>query len=238
MMKILTMELENFRQFYGTQTIKFAAEDENITSIFGENGKGKTGIFRALMFALHSATHIQQDNPAEPIHLVNLRLLEKQQGTMCTAKVTIRFEHNDQEYEIMRTVAGMKRGNRIQERNGTVKLYEMDTDGNYSPTPIEDPKEVQNKMNQILDEEIKDFFLFDGEKIDTLAKTNEQVKREVKTAIFNLLQIDHVEEASALLGQLRTNEQRSVIQNTVDVNAQGKQDEIDQTKEQMKQLEE
>lgn len=238
MMKILTMELENFRQFYGNQTIEFAAEDENITIIFGENGKGKTGIFRALMFALYNATHIQQDNPAEKIHLVNLRLLDEQQGTVCTAKVTVRFEHNGKQYDIMRSVASMKRGNRIQERSGDVTFYEMDQDGNYSPTPIEDPQEVQSKMNQILDEEIKDFFLFDGEKIDTLAKTNEQVKREVKTAIFKLLQIDHVEEASALLNQLRTSEQRSVIKNTVDVNAQGKQEEIDQTKEKIEQLEE
>ena len=47
-------------------------------------------------------------------------------------------------------------------------------------------------MNEILDEEIKDFFLFDGEKIDTLAKTNDTVKREVRTAIFKLLQINAI----------------------------------------------
>ena len=47
-MKLLSIELLNFRQFYGKQKIEFANGDKNITIIFGENGKGKTGIFRAL----------------------------------------------------------------------------------------------------------------------------------------------------------------------------------------------
>ena len=176
-MKLLSMELENFRQYYGKQTIEFAAADNNITIIFGENGKGKTGIFRALMFALYNATHIQQDNPNEKIHLVNLRLLEENQGTVCKARVTVLFEHKDKKYEITRTIAGAKRGQNIQERDGEVKLYTIDEDGNYSPEPVTDRLAVKNIMNQILDEDIKDFFLFDGEKIDTLAKTNAEVKK-------------------------------------------------------------
>ena len=36
-------------------------------------------------------------------------------------------------------------------------------------------------MNDILHESIKDFFLFDAEKIETLTKTDAKVKEEVKT---------------------------------------------------------
>mgnify|MGYP001217435133 CR=1 FL=1 len=234
-MKLLSMELENFRQYYGKQTIEFAAADNNITIIFGENGKGKTGIFRALMFALYNATHIQQDNPNEKIHLVNLRLLEENQGTVCKARVTVLFEHKDRKYEITRTIAGAKRGQNIQERDGEVKLYTIDEDGNYSPEPVTDRLAVKNIMNQILDEDIKDFFLFDGEKIDTLAKTNAEVKKEVKTAIFKLLQIDNLEEAKRLLTNLKNSEQRNVVKQTTDVNIQRKQEEIDQITAEMEQ---
>lgn len=226
-MRILSMELENFRQYYGKQPIHFASGDRNITIIFGENGKGKTGIFRALMFALYNATHIQQDNPSEKIHLVNLRLLDEKPGTLCKASVTVLFEHNGKKYGISRSIAAVKANNRIQERSGSVKFVEFDDDGNYSPTPIEDTIEVAKMMNQILDEDIKDFFLFDGEKIDTLAKTNDRVKREVKSAIFKLLQIDNVEEAHALLNNLKNTEQRNVVNSTTDVNTHRKQEEID-----------
>lgn len=236
-MKLLSMELENFRQYYGKQTINFASSDNNITIIFGENGKGKTGIFRALMFALYSATHIQQDNPNEKIHLVNLRLLEENLGRICKASVTVQFEHKGKKYEIARSIAGAKRNNIIQERDGDVKLYEIDEDGNYAPEAITDKLTVKNIMNQILDEDIKDFFLFDGEKIDTLAKTNAEVKKEVKTAIFKLLQIDNLEDAKRLLTNLKNSEQRNVVKQTTDVNIHRKQEEIDQTNEEIKQQE-
>jgi len=237
-MKILSMELENFRQYYGKQNINFASEDRNITIIFGENGKGKTGIFRALMFALYNATHIQQDNPSEKIHLVNLRLLDEKLGTMCKATVTVLFEHNDNKYEISRSIAAVKANNRVQERNGSVKFHKIDHDGNYSSTPIEDTVEVGKMMNGILDEDIKDFFLFDGEKIDTLAKTNDQVKREVKSAIFKLLQIDNVEEARVLLNNLKNTEQRNVVNKTTDVNMHRKLEEIDEVTQSIEQQKE
>src|SRR5699024_8239879 len=104
-MKLLSMKMENFRQYYGEQTIDFAAGDNNITIIFGENGKGKTGIFRALMFVLYNATHIEQDNRTEKIHLVNMKLLDEKKGAICKASVTIQFEHKEGRYEITRSVA-------------------------------------------------------------------------------------------------------------------------------------
>src|SRR5690625_7217888 len=103
-----------------------------MTIIFGENGKGKTGIFRALIFALYNATHIQQDNPSEKIHLVNLRLLDDHPGTPCKASVTVRFEHNGRYYEIFRSVLGIKSGIGIEERNEEFKFYDIYDDGNYS----------------------------------------------------------------------------------------------------------
>lgn len=229
------MKLENFRQYYGNQTINFSVGENNITIVFGENGKGKTGIFRALMFALYNATHIQQDDPTEKIHLVNLLLLEKNQGKISKASVTVQFEHKEKKYEIYRSIAGTKRGNLIQEREGEVKLFEIDVDGNRSPEAITDKLAVKNVMNQILDEDIKDFFLFDGEKIDTLAKTNTEVKKEVKTAIFKLLQIDNLEDAKRLLTNLKNSEQRNVVNQTTDVNIHRKQEEIDQVTDQINQ---
>lgn len=226
-MNIISMEMENFRQYYGKQKIEFASGENNITIIFGENGKGKTGLFRALMFALYNATHIQQDNEKESIHLVNLKLLDEKSGPS-KASVKVVFEHNGLKYEILRSVSALKVNNKITQRSNSVKLNEIDKDGNYSATPVEDLGKVQKLMNQILDEDIKDFFLFDGEKIDTLAKTTVEVKKEVKQAIYKLLQIESIEEARSLLRKLQTDEQRNVVNSTEDINAKNKQDEIDE----------
>lgn len=229
-MILLKMELENFRQFYGKQPIiHFAASTQNITIIKGENGKGKTGIFRALMFGLYGSTHIQQDDPTEKIHLVNLKQLNETRGPV-TAIVKITFKHRGVTYEIIRTQKGVKRNKSVEERFDKVKLVEIDKDGNRSPEVIDDKEKVKMKMAQILHEDIKDFFLFDAEKIDTLAKSDTQVKKEVKAAIFKLLQIEDVEEARAILDNLYNAEKRRGIENAKNINLSQKSDEIENLK--------
>lgn len=228
-MKLIELEMSNFRQYMGKQTIKFATSEQNITIIFGENGKGKTGIFRALMFCLYGSTHIQQDNPNEQVHLVSMRLLDEASRPV-TTYVRILFEDRGQKYEMTRTIRGVKRGNRIEERFASVKLIEFDKDGNYGSNVYDDELQVRNKMNEILDEEIKDFFLFDGEKIDTLAKTNDTVKREVRTAIFKLLQINNVDEARSLLESLYRTEKQAVIRNAGNTNIDAKEKEVEAQK--------
>ncbi|WML56026.1 AAA family ATPase [Neobacillus sp. PS2-9] len=229
-MKLLELEMENFRQYMGKQKVEFASNDKNITIIFGENGKGKTGIFRALMFCLYGSTHIQQDNPSEPIHLVSMKLLDSSTRPV-KASVRILFEHRGQQYEMTRSVRGVKRGYRIEERFDSVKLASFDEMGNYNPNLLDNELRVREKMNEILDEEIKDFFLFDAEKIDTLAKTDAQVKKEVKTAIFKLLQINNVEEAKALLDTLFNSEKAAAIRSAGNINIEAKQREIEAEKE-------
>lgn len=228
-MKLLELKMNNFRQYIGQQKIEFAKDENNITIIFGENGKGKTGIYRALMFCLYGSTHIQQDNPKEPIHLVNMKLLE-QSSRAVDASVEIMFEHNGEKYTMFRSIKGIKRGNRIEERFDRVKLSKIDSNGNFGMGLLDQEIPVKQKMNEILDEDIKDFFLFDAEKIDTLAKTDSTVKREVKKAIFKLLQIESVDEAKIILDTLYTSEKKSIISNSNNINITKKEEEIDEAK--------
>jgi DNA sulfur modification protein DndD len=48
-MRLLSLELNNFRGFYGHHRVEFAAEDERRVTIFhGENGAGKTNLLNAI----------------------------------------------------------------------------------------------------------------------------------------------------------------------------------------------
>lgn len=233
-MKLLKMELHNFRQYMGKQTIEFATGEQNITIVFGENGKGKTGIFRALMYALYGSTHIQQDNPKEPVHLASFRLLEDLKRPVETS-VTVTFEHLGRKFEIKRALKGVKRGDRVEERFDHVKLVMFDENGNYGAQTFDDDITVSAKMNEILDEEIKDFFLFDAEKIDTLAKTTDDVKREVRTAISKLLQINNLEEANSIIETLHRAEKKSLIDNAGNTDIDSKEKEIEAKKVEIEQ---
>ena len=68
-MKIKSIELENFRSFYGTQKIELSTDTErNITLIHAENGSGKTAILNAILWCFHEKF---TDNFNDPQSLIN-----------------------------------------------------------------------------------------------------------------------------------------------------------------------
>lgn len=226
-MQINSIKLEDFRQYYGAQEIEFSNGEKNVTVIFGENGKGKTGIFRALMFGLFGSTHLQQDNKNDRIHLVNFNRLEESKGRPITAKVEINFQHKQEQYIVKRDVVGYKRGYEIEERICPVKLFEIDEAGNFSPEPIEDEVQIKTIINGIIDEKIKDFFLFDAERIDTLAKTDAHVKEEVKSVITKLLHIDKLDSAINILKGLQAKQKRKLTEKSSNIDLKNAEQNID-----------
>lgn len=229
-MKLLSITLENFRQFYNKQKIEFSDGDRNVTVVFGENGKGKTGIFRALVFGLFGEVYLAQDNNKDKIHLVNLLKLDENEGMPVNATVKIEFEHKGEKYFIERIAQGYNMNNIIEERILSPKLYKVDSNGNFSANVIEDEEEIKIILNSIIDQKIKDFFLFDAEKIETLAKTDAKVKDEVKTVIVKLLQIDKLDKGISILKNLYNKENKNIIERSSNLDLKKKEEEIESKK--------
>src|SRR5699024_1625078 len=86
----------------------------------------------------------------------------------------------------------------IEEREGKVEFTEIDLHtGNIKPEILTDKQEVALKINKIINEDIKDFFLFDAEKIDTLAKTDSSVRKEVKNDLDKNMESGNIKQVSA-----------------------------------------
>lgn len=220
--------LNNFRQFYGKQVIEFSQGEKNITIVLGENGTGKTGIFRALLFSLFGEVHIGQDNKDDNLHIVNFKAIKESQGLPTKCSVTIEFESNKAQYALTRSYIASQRNDNIREREDGVSLIQIDVDGNYSPEPITDEREIHRIVSAIVDKNTKDFFFFDGEQIETLAKTDEEVKKEVKNGIVKLLKIDEIEEAIAILGELSKNEKAKITREAKSLDLTAKQREAEE----------
>ncbi|MBN1074470.1 hypothetical protein DVV91_08965 [Clostridium botulinum] len=237
-MKLLQISLNNFRQFYGCQKIDFACDEQNITIIFGENGKGKTGIFRALMFGLFGDISLRQDDEkGKDLHIVNFKALSENINNPVDGSVKVIFEHKERKYEITRVIQGSKTKNSHIERVLDPKLHTFDKNGNYSAEPITNNEEIKVIINSILHEKIKDFFLFDAEKIDTLTKIDLKVKDEVKTAIVKLMQIDKLEEGISLLKRLYSNERKRMLESSHNLDLKRREKEIENLIEELKKIE-
>ena len=190
------LTMKNFRQFSEIQEIDFAPQgdnnNKNVTVIFGENGRGKTSIFRAVMFCLYGEKRLSQDEEVEQkeLSLINLSKLEEAvtEGKPVETFVELEFIHKGGKYKIRRNLSGiLVSGERI-EQPGKVLLSHTKGDGNTKN--VSDPEEIKSIVNTILDKNVREYFLFDGEKIQRLTLASEGQRREIAKGIKNLLNVE------------------------------------------------
>jgi len=246
-MRLIELELNNFRQFQGTQKIRFFDERENnISIIIGINGKGKTGILRAILFCLYGIKYLAQDKSdsksrkiGEKIHLVNFNLLHENIGNSVKAEVKLKFEHNNNTYEIKRIQRAIKyKEDNIEEQEvSDVEMIITDESGNTHPDKITSDIEIQKALKSIIDKKIKDFFFFDGEQIKKLSTPDEDRRKKVKEGIMGLLQIDKVNKSVELLEKLKGKQKariRTQTSNTKMTDLQEKDKQLEIEKDDLK----
>jgi DNA sulfur modification protein DndD len=196
--------VENFRQFRGNQQIEFinpSQEHANVTVVFGENGRGKTGLFRAIMFCLFGERRLSQDGdvPHKELQLVNVSALEANPDKPVRTVVELEFTHKGQTYNLRRAIRGMLDGDRVIEEEDEKRLFVTPADGNTQPVPTTD---IDIIIDSILDRRVKDYFLFDGEKIERLTRASIEQRREISAGIRNLLNVDALETAIKAVGRV------------------------------------
>jgi len=201
-MKLIAIRLLNFRQFFGQQEINFGEKDKDIvTVIFGENGRGKTGLFRAVMFCLFNERKLIQDSDTDvsEITLINTYALETNGEIETKCNVEIEFSHKKSKYILRRQMIGIKANNKIVVQEDGVSLMATSPDGN---TKIYKHEDVESEIQNILDVRIKDYFLFDGERIERLTRASADQRREIGIGIRKLLNIDALERAKQAMDRL------------------------------------
>src|SRR5580692_3137180 len=96
-MKLLSLRIENFRQFCGPYQVQFAtADDRNVTVFYGANGAGKTTLLNAFTWCLFGEFTPAFENST---HLLNERAWnEVKSGMEVSCKVSAEFDHEDRKY--------------------------------------------------------------------------------------------------------------------------------------------
>jgi DNA sulfur modification protein DndD len=201
-MVLKEITLENFRQFFGIQKIEFATANENkVTVIFGENGRGKTGLFRAIIYCLFGEKVLSQDGdvPKNEIKLINTHALQNNSNQSTKASVEVKFAHRGLSYCLKRTIHGIMDDGLVHEEDYDKSLSITLVDGN---TKIINPADIELEINGILDRRVKDYFLFDGEKIERLTRSSIEQRREIGEGIRNLLNVDILEKSRRIVNKI------------------------------------
>lgn len=195
-MKIERITLQNFRQYYGQQRLTFAKDGKrHVTVIHGVNGAGKTSLFLAINWCLYGRTTDNIRVIENVGELVSKEAVARAQpGGTVMASVDLAFLHDGYRYQVRRAIEGKK------QQDGNLQLADNDefimmrTGSDGQAKPVDNPIGM---MNAILPVNVREYFLFDGEKIDNFAKP--ESSRQVKEAIYLVLKLEVLERAAAHL---------------------------------------
>jgi DNA sulfur modification protein DndD len=235
-MKIKQLVVNNFRQFTGEQTLDFAADDQhNVTIIMGQNGAGKTGIFRAVLFALFGDIHLGQDTPDAAIHLINESAMHDANGRPTSASVRLSFVHGDGEYTIRRIVRGRFDGHNYIQQPVDQQTCELTiVSPGTTPDVITDTVIINQKIEAIIRRDIREFFFFDAESLQILADLGKaNVRHSVQAGIYQLLQVQDLKASRDLLKQMHDRIQREIRKASQDNETQGLQQKLMQIEDKL-----
>lgn len=187
-MKLQSLELENFRQFGGKQTIEFATGDDggNVTVIYGANGAGKTTLLNAFTWALYG--QLGKDMEEQERLITDAVWEQAPIGAHVTCGVTLTFEHNGSQYRLRRSVNATKNSAKQAIHYSDILLTCSGKDGTWRNI-----ESHTDSIDQILPERLARFFFFNGERIEHLVQRD--AYEDIQAAVKTLLGLEQYERS-------------------------------------------
>ncbi len=197
-MKLISLKLCNFRQFYGkTPEIFLSRGAHNTTIIHGNNGSGKTTLMNAFTWVLYEQFSAAF---AGPDRLVNKRAVcEAKAGEAVPCWVQLVFEHDNKRYQAKRLIRAYNTDTGITHGSSELFMTIAGDDGRWSPPPPQQhPDDI---IGRILPESLHQYFFFDGERIEYIVRSEK--KAEIAEATKKLLGLEVLNRAVRHLGETR-----------------------------------
>lgn len=219
------LEMNNFRQYIGEQTVEFSTDfEKNVTVLIGVNTSGKTTIVRAFEWCLYGKNGFE-----DPV-LLNSEVRDKMnEGDSQSVSVAVTFEHNSMVYTLKRLYKYLCNERKCEDGKVVVNLNKkpeekltleyLQSDG-QTKTPI-DASNIAESMDRVLPKDLSDYFFFGGERISGIAN-----RTDLSKAVRGLMRLDVLENAKTHLNSVvKTFE--SKIDTTGDANAQRAKDSLE-----------
>ncbi len=206
--------IENFRQYYGQNTIEFAhGSSKNVTVIHGENGSGKTALLTALIWGFYGR-ELKLPNPESIFNNKAVQENTNNKNDLITA-VQIKFEHNNYEYELRRMLyAKFDSEHNILNlpKNKTINQKVELTKRNVATNQSTKIRDISYEINRILPYKLHTFFFFDGERMDHLGK--KEAYSEIRDSIKRMMGLElfdnSIEHLSKTIIKLRDEVSKNV----------------------------
>ncbi len=207
------LEILNFASYYGEHAIDLACtSDCPVVIILGGTGYGKTTLFDAINWALYGTDYerdLDKRRERQIVDYVNESALRDAETAECCVEMscTLYFEHDGVHYYISQALAAKP----VKSDEGKLTAIQTDrTTALYEITPTGNHKLKKYDtifLDEILPTNVKDYFLFDGDRIYNLSKAG--ASEEVREAIFRVVDLELIKNAIGHLSGVATEYRRA-----------------------------
>ena len=161
-MRLISLELTNFRQYLNAK-IDFSVDpNKNVTLITGEMGAGKSTLEQAFRYVLYGISEFGNTE------LINNKLKNNAQiKDIITAQVRLTFEFKGAHYILTRSQPYMKLSSTSLVLQGAKLTLVEIRNGNVIPHKDEFALKIATQM---IPKQLSDYFFIDGEKIEKMSK--------------------------------------------------------------------
>jgi DNA sulfur modification protein DndD len=238
------IELCNFASYYGEHTLDLETTPEKpVIVILGGTGHGKTTIFDAINWALYGGEYerdLIKRRQRKIEDYVNQKALreafEKKESVEMSC--TLYFEHAEIHYYITQSVCVAPNKNQKGNLSPVVKdrmtaLYRVTRSGDHIHMEYN-----TIFLDEILPSNVKDYFLFDGDRIYQLS--NPGSSQEVMNAIYRVVDLELIKNAiehlNHVAGEYRADAKKKSTGELVSVDEEynNKRDELKRLKDALK----
>lgn len=154
MLKFISLTVEDFGPFKGSQTIDFT-DQNGVTLIWGNNGRGKTTLLNIFRYAIYGKFQNRRGVVVDPTALTNREgRMEGRYGF----KVILNLEYGGESYKLTRQYklrAGVSRPTKSDDYEQEVSLKKG--------ASVLSNADAEHMLRLMMPSEVSRFFLFDGE---------------------------------------------------------------------------
>ncbi len=188
-MRFEKLILENFSSYYKKHQIDFLTTNEKpVIIIVGGGGKGKTSIFDALNWALYGKQYelvLKNESQKNITDYLNETALQEatQSGYSVEMACTLFFEHEGKHYRIQQSIVAKQDDKKIEITDQMSTLFEFSITGNSNEIT-----NIDSFLNEILPSNVRDYFLFNGDRINRLALPGSS--EEIRDGIYRVVDLE------------------------------------------------
>ena len=207
--RLVSLELNNYRQYYGKQRVSFSSRNKGFTTLLGKNGEGKSNLLNALSWCFYRSEPHGKKSATSGVPIFNLKCIQEAPiGNIAKLSVRVLLQKGNTQYQISRTLTVLKGELEYDELSDGTKVMKIayladdkvpsgceilpeksnfviakkgPRDSDFQDVSMQrNAIDPETKIREILPKDLSVFYLLDGEFLEGFWNKPEKIEQGIE----------------------------------------------------------